>query len=400
MVASLLKINRCDVPPYPTTPSKAEFFFSIIKVIAVILFIITGIVINAGGGPDHRVYGTETWRNPGATAHGFKGLCSTFVNAAFAFGGTELVGLAAAETKSPRAVLPSASKQVVWRIVFFYIVSLTVVGLLVPYTDPQLTGSGGSVFTSPFVIATKGAGMTFADFMNFIILISALSVGNSATYGSSRTLVALVEYGQVWSVFGYIDRSGRPVVAIVFALLLGLIAFVGVNNGASKLVFNWLLAVSGLSFIFTWLSICFVHIRFRAAWALAGRTVEELPYAAMCGVPGAYIGLIMNILVLLATFYVGLYPIGGPFGSGTDDGAPPQPEPWFLVCLAGPVVLVFFLVSLVWTTRTDGWRLLLKLEDIDLTEGMRDFPSLETLRAERAVMRAKPLWLRIYHTFF
>jgi amino acid transporter len=369
-------------------------------VIAVIIFIVVGIVINAGGGPNHRVYGTATWINPGATALGFRVLCSTFVKAAYAFGGTELVGLAAAETKNPRAVLPSALKQVVWRIMFLYVVSLAVVGLLVPYTDPQLTGSGGSVFTSPFVIATKGAGMNFADFLNFVILISSLSTANAATFGSSRTLVALVEYGQVWQIFGFIDRMGRPMVSTVFTLLVGLIAFLGLSSSSSTTVFNWLLAVVGLSIMFTWGSICYAHIRFRAAWALASRTVEELPYSPICGVAGAYIGLFLCILMLMATFYVGLYPIGGPFDTGTDDGAPPQPRAFFLVWLTGPVVAVFFVGYFVWAYRTDGGRLLVRLEDIDLTEGMRDFPSLETLRAERAAMRAKPLWLRIYHTFF
>jgi amino acid transporter len=327
-------------------------------------------------------------------------LCSTFVNAAFAFNGTELVGLAAAETKNYRAVLPSATKQVVWRIVLLYVVSLAVVGLLVPYTDPQLKGANGSIFTSPFVIATTDASTEFSAFTNFVILIASLSAANSSTYAASRTLVGMVDYGQIWSVFGYIDRTGRPLVSIVFTLFVGLIAFLGLNGSMSTTVFNWLLAITGLSAIFTWGSICYAHIRFRAAWALAGRTVEELPYAAMCGVPGAYIGLLMSFLMLLASFYVALYPIGGPFDTDADDGAPPQLRAWLLGWLSGPIVAVFFVGYFVWAYRSDGGRLLVKLEDIDLTEGMRDFPSLETLRAERAAMRAKPLWLRIYHTLF
>jgi amino acid transporter len=83
-----------------------------IKVGAVILFIILGIIINLGGAPDKKFYGSMTWNTPGATHNGFKGLCSMFVNAAFAFAGTELVGLAAAETAEPRKVLPDATKQV------------------------------------------------------------------------------------------------------------------------------------------------------------------------------------------------------------------------------------------------------------------------------------------------
>lgn len=79
-------------------------------------FIILGIIIAAGGGPDHRYLGAHYWYDPGAFNHGFKGLCSVFVTAAFSFGGTELVGLTAAETENPRISLPTAVKQVFWRI--------------------------------------------------------------------------------------------------------------------------------------------------------------------------------------------------------------------------------------------------------------------------------------------
>jgi amino acid transporter len=121
--------------------AEAEFFYGAIKVTAVILFIILGIIINLGGAPDHKYYGSETWTTPGAVHNGFKGFCAMFVNAAFAFAGTELVGLAAAETAHPRKVLPDATKQVVWRIIIFYFVSLLIVGFLVPYDSDQLLGT-------------------------------------------------------------------------------------------------------------------------------------------------------------------------------------------------------------------------------------------------------------------
>ena len=112
-----------------------------------------GIILNCGGGPDSGYIGGRYWSNPGAFHNGFKGLCSVFVTAAFAFAGTELVGLAAAETANPRKSLPTAIKQVFWRISIFYIASLTVVGLLVPYDEPRLlTGANALAAASPFVI--------------------------------------------------------------------------------------------------------------------------------------------------------------------------------------------------------------------------------------------------------
>ena len=141
---------------------EAEFVFAIIKVVAILGFIILGIILDCGGGPQGEYIGGRYWHNPGAFNNGFKGLCSVFVSAAFAFSGTELVGLAAAETANPRKSLPTAVKQVFWRICLFYIVSLTLVGLLVPYTnDKLLSGSSSADATaSPFVIAIESAGIS------------------------------------------------------------------------------------------------------------------------------------------------------------------------------------------------------------------------------------------------
>lgn len=88
--------------------------------------------------------------------------------------------------------------------------------------------------------------------MNAVILISVLSVGNSSTYGASRTLQALAERGQAPKAFMYIDKRGRPLTTLALTLGLGLIAFIGVIPGKGPVIFDWLLALSGLSSFFTW----------------------------------------------------------------------------------------------------------------------------------------------------
>lgn len=208
---------------------EAEFVFSIIKVVAVIGFIILSIIINIGGGPGGSYIGGKYWHKPGAFNNGFKGLCSVFVTAAFAFAGTELVGLGSAETENPRKTLPPAIKQVFWRILIFYLLSLTLVGLNVAYTNGDLlSGSSSADATaSPFVISIENAGIeVLPSVFNVVILIAVLSVGNSAIYGSSRTIAALAEQGQAPRVLAYIDRAGRPLVAIAFSSVWGLLAFV------------------------------------------------------------------------------------------------------------------------------------------------------------------------------
>jgi yeast amino acid transporter len=191
----------------------------------------------------------------------------------------------------------------------FYMVSLTIVGVLVPYNDPNLlNGSGSSdANASPFVIAVRNAGIGgVPSVMNVVIMIAVLSVGNSSIYGSSRTLAALADRGQAPKILGYIDRDGRPLVAILFSSAFGFICYiVAAGPNTRTQAFNWMLAISGLAAIFTWASICMCHIRFRAAWKLKGHTLDELAFRSQAGVIGSWVGFIFNILILVAQFWTG-----------------------------------------------------------------------------------------------
>ena len=134
--------------------------------------------------------------HPGAFLNGFHGFCTVFVTASFAFGGTELTGLAAAESANPRKEIPKATKQVVWRICIFYIVNLFLVGLVVPADSPLYKGEGPASRRSPFVIAIELAGIkALPSIFNAMILISVLSVANSCTFASTRTFQALAQNG-------------------------------------------------------------------------------------------------------------------------------------------------------------------------------------------------------------
>lgn len=245
--------------------------------------------------------GSRTWSDPGAFTD-FVGFCGVFVTAAFSFSGTELVGLAAAESENPARSLPSAIKQVFWRITLFYILSLTFVGLLIPHTDEQLLGNGSliNVEASPFVIVADRAGIIgFAHFTNVVIMLSVVSIGLSGVYGGSRTLCALAEQGYAPKFFAYVDRAGRPLWATIFVLAWSPLAFMTLDTGGS-IAFDWLQSLSGLAALFTWGSICFAHIRFRNAWKYHGHTLDEIPFRAIFGVTGSWIGLIMVIVVLIA----------------------------------------------------------------------------------------------------
>ncbi|KMU82289.1 histidine permease [Coccidioides immitis H538.4] len=369
---------------------EAEFVFSIIKVIAVIGFIILGIVLNCGGGPNGDYIGGRFWHNPGAFNNGFKGLCSVFVTAAFTFGGGELVGLAAAETANPRKSIPTAVKQVFWRIVLFYIVSMVIVGLLVPYTDERLlNGSSTDVKASPFVIAISDAGIKGLDsVMNAVILISVLSVGNAAIYGSSRTLTALAEQHQAPALLAYIDRKGRPLMSILVASCFGLLGFLAATPKQQE-AFTWMLAISGLSSVFTWASICLAHIRFRRGWKIQGHSLDELPFRAQGGVITSWIGFIINCIVLVAQFWTGFAPIGYGELSHSE-----RVKTWFSTYLAAPIVLTFYITYKLWY-RTS----IVHAKDMDLTTGRRDLNLQHLIAEEKAERESWPKWKRVYKAF-
>lgn len=132
-----------------------------------------------------------------AFSNGFHGFCTVFVTASFAYAGTELTGLAAAEARNPRKEIPRACKQVIWRIGLFYILSLFIVGLIVPADSPLYQTEGSDSRRSPFVIAIQLAGVkALPSIFNAMILVSVLSVANSATFASTRTFQALAQNGE------------------------------------------------------------------------------------------------------------------------------------------------------------------------------------------------------------
>ena len=388
---AIVIINMFGVKGY----GEAEFVFSFIKVITVVGFIILGIILNCGGGPTGGYIGGKYWHDPGAFAGDtpgakFKGVCSVFVTAAFSFAGSELVGLAASESVEPRKSVPKAAKQVFWRITLFYILSLLMVGLLVPYNDKSLIGASSvDAAASPFVIAIKTHGIKgLPSVVNVVILIAVLSVGNSGIYACSRTMVALAEQRFLPEIFSYVDRKGRPLVGIAVTSAFGLIAFVAASKKEGE-VFNWLLALSGLSSLFTWGGICICHIRFRKALAAQGRGLDELSFKSPTGVWGSYWGLFMVIIMFIAQFYVALFPVGDS----------PSAEGFFEAYLSFPLVMVMYIGHKIYKRN---WKLFIPAEKMDIDTGRREV-DLDLLKQEiaeeKAIMATKPRWYRIWNVW-
>ncbi|MDU5843327.1 MAG: amino acid permease, partial [Cutibacterium avidum] len=275
-LALLFLLNVLSARAY----GEGEFWFAIIKVAAVLVFLVLGILMIAGimgSSP-----GVSNWHHGDAPfVKGFGGIMTVFLIAGFSFQGTELIGIAAGESKDPGTAIPKATKQIFWRIMIFYIGAIAVIGLLLPYTDPNLlAGEVTDVAVSPFTLVLRRAGVAAAAaVMNAVILTSVLSAGNSGLYASTRMLYALAREGKAPSILGTTNRRGVPVPALIVTTLVGAACFAASLVGSGQ-AYTWLVNISGLCGFIAWIGIAICHIQFRRAFLTQGHDLSELPYRA------------------------------------------------------------------------------------------------------------------------
>jgi amino acid transporter len=333
--------------------------------------------------------GLQYWHDPGALNHGFKGFCSVLVLVSFTFGGTELVGLAAAETANPRKSLPAALKQVFWRIAIFYFLTLGLIGLLIPYNNPRLLDGISGVkgrSPSPFVLAIEIAGIeVLPSCMNAAILIAILSVGNSAVYGSTRSLAALANLGHAPKFLAYIDRKGRPLYALCVAVVFGLLGFLA-DSPQHDAIFDWLMAISGLSTTTTWLCICVCHIRFRRTWAFRGHTLDELPFRSQAGITGSYIGVALGACLLISQLWTAASPVNAHNKTSSSIA-----QNFLLTWIGAPILLIFFGVHKLYY-RTS----LVHIKAMDIDTGRQRYKLSVLLAQEQDDKQGWPVWKKVY----
>ncbi|GAB7337129.1 hypothetical protein MBLNU457_g2525t1 [Dothideomycetes sp. NU457] len=296
--------NMCG----PRVYAEIEFWMSSIKVLTIIGLIILSIVIDAGGAPSKDPIGFRYWRNPGpfvqyqgipGTTGRFLGWFSGLTGAAFSSIGAEMLALAAAETKNPRRIVPQAIKATWIRIVVFYFVSSFCVSLIISSQNPRL-GSGSTASASPYVIAIQNAGIkALPSIINAAILTSALSASIGDCYTATRTLHAMAGKGLAPRIFSKTTSWGQPWVATLASWSIGLLAFLSVSQGAAT-AFNFLLNLTALAGVITWLCIGITYVRFRAGMKAQGISRDVLPYKNSFTLIGAY--WIIFIISLVTIF--------------------------------------------------------------------------------------------------
>ncbi len=286
-LAIIFMINYIEVKSFGET----EFWFALIKVVTVIIFIITGILMLLGilkGGEN------SGWHNWVIGEAPFKGGLSTLIGitmvVGFSFQGTELIGIAAGESRDPARSIPRATRQVFWRILLFYILAILIISFIIPYTDPKLLSNKVSdISVSPFTLVFQRAGLNLiinnievlsaATIMNAVVLTSVLSAGNSGMYASTRMLYALAKEGKAPKMFTYLSRNGVPRNALLATTLLACLCFLTKLFG-NESVYLWLVNLSGMTGFIAWLGIAISHYRFRKGYVYQGYDINELPYCS------------------------------------------------------------------------------------------------------------------------
>jgi amino acid transporter len=285
-----------------------EFWFSSIKVLTVIGFMIFGICINAGAGQQGYM-GFDTWVHPGpfvaydnispdSTAK-FVGFWAVLIQAAFSYQGTELVGIAAGETENPRKTVPSAIRKTFFRILFFFVLTIFFIGILVRSDDKQLLNSSTDANASPFVIVARNAGVAvLPDIINAILLTVVLSAANSNVYSASRILIGLAQEGFAPRFFKKTSKAGVPYYSVAFASAFGLLGFMNVSNSGAT-VFNWFLNISSVAGLISWASILGCHLAFMRALKARNISRDLLPYKALWQPWFSWYGLFFNVLIII-----------------------------------------------------------------------------------------------------
>ena len=240
---------------------ESEFWLSIIKVTAIVSMIIFGLYLLLTADAGSTSSFTNLWAHGGFFPNGFEGLFYMLAFLMFAFGGIELIGMAAAEAKDPEKTIPKAINQVVFRILLFYIGSLTILLALVPWNQLDL----GGLDKSPFVMIFSQLGIGWAaHLLNFIILTAALSVYNSGMYANSRMLYGLAQQGNAPKVFSQVNKQGVPIPAVLFSALL-IFGCVLLNYFVPEDALSHLMYVVVGALVLNWAMITLTHLKFRQA---------------------------------------------------------------------------------------------------------------------------------------
>ncbi|GAA4535754.1 amino acid permease [Amycolatopsis samaneae] len=328
----LLAVNLLSVKLF----GELEFWFAVVKVLAIVVFLVVGLgLVLTGTNIGGTTAGVQNLTNhDGIFPAGLGITLMTLQAVIFAYSAIELVGIAAGETKDARKVLPKAINSVVWRIAVFYVGSVLLLAMLLPW--PFYSGD-----ESPFVTVFSRLGIPgIGDVMNAVVLTAALSSVNSGLYSTGRILRALSEKGEAPKFVGRMSSRHVPYGGILFTSIAYLLGVV-LNYLVPKEAFDIAIAIASLGVVATWATLIVSQMRLRQA-ALRGEI--ERPSYRMPGAP--YTGWATLVFLALVIALMGF----------SD----------------GPEKIAFYSIPVVAIVLVVGWRFIRRREDARVPVGSRD----------------------------
>ncbi|KAF9427940.1 hypothetical protein BGZ94_003800 [Podila epigama] len=393
IIVIMVVINLVGVKAY----GEIEYWFSILKICTIIMFIICGILVDAGliGTPKTK-YGMDAWHVAGAPFKGgFMAFMRTLVSVGYAYGGTEMTGVTAAESRNPHKHVPKAVNTVLIRIAFFYLVSIFLLGSIIQNDDPRLLNPDGTATGAPFTIVFAIAGINAAaNYMNAVVFSSVFSAINSDFYIATRMLLSLSRNGWAHKSIGYTNARGVPLVALSIVTACSCLSLITIFVG-SGVVFNWFVSIIGSIIFQSWILILLLHFRFRYCWKKQGRSTSSLPYVSWGYPYGNIIATFIGCFCIAATCYLSI--TDGRPGAKPDGSDPVAMAAYnktrdaYAQGLLGAwfpwVMSAILFISYKFTRGTK----LIKAEDANLDTG-RFIPTESDLEEMKA---HGPLWKRI-----
>ncbi|MDQ0879398.1 amino acid permease [Peribacillus sp. V2I11] len=255
--------------------AETEFWFSGIKIITIILFIVLGGSAMLGFIPmDDRASApmlSNFTVDGGLFPNGLLPIFMAMISVNFAFSGTELIGIAAGESENPEKDVPRSIRNVIWRTMFFFVGAIFVLSGLISWKE-------AGVIESPFVMVFDNIGIPYAaDIMNFVIITALLSVANSGLYASTRMLWSLSNEKMISSFFGKVTSNGVPLNALSVSMAVACLSLLS-SVFAPDTVYVVLVAISGFAVVVVWIGIVLSQYMFRKHFLKMGGDIKNLKF--------------------------------------------------------------------------------------------------------------------------
>ena len=276
-----------------------EYWFAMIKVAAIVGFIIVGLCLIFGNGSRGATGWANLTQHGGFLPAGWKGVWLSLIITLTSYMGVEIIAVTAGEAEHPEVTIPRAMRGIVWRLILFYVAAIAIMVAMVPWNHAS---NSPTVSSSPFVTAFVVANVPFAAaIMNFVVLTAALSSVNTNLYLSTRMLFSLGREGYTPRWMGKVSRNGVPHRALL-ASTAGIIAAILLAIFAPKNAFLMLYGAAVAGMLFVWLVILNTHLRFRKA--LPPEHLLRLPMRLRVHPLFTLAGILLIIAIAVTTFFV------------------------------------------------------------------------------------------------